>query len=416
MNISHRQTTNLFSACFFFCTILISTTIPVFSSNTVTSVIKASETQGSQESVFFQNIANQWLSTAFKATTPAVLKGAISMSSSNGYILNPGDTVAISIPKLTINDEDDIVNKSYNAEAIQEIIEVVIRDNGEATIPPFGTFQIAGMTTDSLSKMLEAMSKYYLVNPRVFVTLKSLRPSTIYMLGEINRPGAYATVNAPENAHLAYSGNTLTQKAEQHFYEPRLSLMVAKAGGIKLTSDIQHIRVTNARTQKDITVDLNKLLEGDIEQDVKVEADDVVYIPKCQGEPKFDSMLASSTLSPENNNINVIGYIQKLNSTTNNGSYSISLTLPGNNMTLHRALSGINVDPRANLRKIVVMRKKEDGSLEKHLVNALETDFQLHPNDTIFVPSLRMTANLQQIAQSFFFLTSGIRASVSALE
>ncbi len=343
---------------------------------------------------YIQFVANKWLQIKEqKASMPAVLKGSISKGESD-YILGAGDTLTVVIPYLYNSTNRNLTLRQQQTRIFEdppESIDAVIRANGKATIPPFGTFTVSGMTVTEFNQMLTEMAKLYLIEPRVYVSIKSMRPYTVYITGEVQRPGGYQTLNAPEAAYLSFADNASTDAKTQHFYEPRISSMIVKAGGILPYADVQNVSVTNTRTGKNIVVNLEDIVaKGDTSQDYVLQPDDVIHVPpsKTQVAPE----LLASVIGSETVIVRVFGYMNK------GGSGNTDVRLDPRSMTALNALSHVNTDPEADLRHLYVLRKREDGNtFEKFTFNGLERDFPLQPNDVVVVPHRRRIHEIQQL-------------------
>lgn len=341
---------------------------------------------------YFQQIANRWIYGSNPETNqPAVLKGKI-QAANEAYRLGHGDVLTITIPYL--NTDPD----SKDADRSRDTVEIVVRGNQDVAIPPFGAFPIEGMTLSQLTRMLEEMATYYLVNPRVYVSLKNTRPYTVYVTGQIKRPGAYQLTNEPTAAVAEQSNKVADNPENQGFFEPRLSYVIAKAGGLLGNSDLEHVQVTNRQSGKTLTANLLELLHGDNTQDILLQPEDVVLIPALANQKILPQEASAATFGPENYTVHVFGHISK----SANGLTDV--TLDGRSMTVMSALSKVNVDPKANLKKIMVLRKQSGSNgFTQYTVNGLANDFTLLPDDVIVLPNYsakhRLAASLDAIVR-----------------
>jgi hypothetical protein len=78
-------------------------------------------------------------------------------------------------------------------------------------------------------------------------------------------------------------------------------------------------------------------------------------------------------------------------------------------MFLLSALSKVNIDPRANMRHVLIFRRNIKNELEKFEVDATRENFALVPHDVIYVPHLRKNYQLQNVISTVaqFFGGSG---------
>lgn len=91
-----------------------------------------------------------------------------------GYVLGPGDQLAISVfgePDLSV--------------------EFTLSDDGALDYPFLGKIQVAGLTMPELEQRIaDGLRGDYLINPDVTVSIKQYRQ--FFLNGEVNRPGGYA--------------------------------------------------------------------------------------------------------------------------------------------------------------------------------------------------------------------------------
>lgn len=90
------------------------------------------------------------------------------------YLLQPGDTVAVSVWK-----EPDLT------------AELLVRPDGAITLPLAGQIDAAGHTVDEVRGTIDARLRKYIPDPSVTVTLKQALGNQIFVLGKVNRPGNY---------------------------------------------------------------------------------------------------------------------------------------------------------------------------------------------------------------------------------
>ncbi len=155
------------------------------------------------------------------------------------YILAPGDQLNIQIWGK-----------------VEEQFSVAIENNGQISLPKVGPIQFSGVRYGSAASIIKReLSKYY-TNFDVNVTLAQLRSNQIFVLGSVQKPGAYE-VSAMSTLIMAlYSSGGPT-----------------KMGSLR---KVQLIR--NRRTIK--TIDLySYLLAGDKSQDPLLQNFDTIFVP-----------------------------------------------------------------------------------------------------------------------------------------
>jgi protein involved in polysaccharide export with SLBB domain len=107
------------------------------------------------------------------ATLLILLTSFAAAQQATGYVLAPGDRIAISVfgqPDLSV--------------------EFTLSDNGVLNYPLLGEIRIAGLTMSELEQRLaDGLRGDYLINPDVTVSMTQYRP--FFLNGEVSRPGGY---------------------------------------------------------------------------------------------------------------------------------------------------------------------------------------------------------------------------------
>lgn len=140
--------------------------------------------------------------------------------------------------------------------------EVTVRPDGHISTTVVRDAMAAGLTVPELDQELVHDYSRDLSNPRLSVVVRSFAPTRVYVGGEVNNPGEFITV-----------GPTLT-----------LSQAVARAGGVKLSSDESDVFII--RRGPDDRPEYLSVRYRAIEHamdpaaDVRLAPYDVVYVPK----------------------------------------------------------------------------------------------------------------------------------------
>lgn len=104
------------------------------------------------------------------------------VNNSNGaYILHPGDMLSINVfgyPELSFPNQGHMEG-------------LTIRPDGKLTYPFLGEIAAKGMTVKDFAKLLSEQLGEIYVNPVLSVNIMRFGTDRIYVLGEVNQPGAY---------------------------------------------------------------------------------------------------------------------------------------------------------------------------------------------------------------------------------
>ncbi len=66
-----------------------------------------------------------------------------------------------------------------------------VRPDGLISFPIIGDVQAAGLTADALAQRIAERLKQYIANPAVSVSVKELNSYSVYVLGEVSKPGKF---------------------------------------------------------------------------------------------------------------------------------------------------------------------------------------------------------------------------------
>jgi polysaccharide export outer membrane protein len=158
------------------------------------------------------------------------------------YAIQPGDVLQVSVWK-----EEDLTQ------------QVIVRPDGQITFPLVGEAAAAGNSIENLRLLIAERLKKYIPDPVVTVSVLQLSGNTIFVLGKVNRPGAFPIVrNVDVMQALSMAGGTSTYAA---------------------LNDIKILRRENGKLRamsfKYAEVEKGKRLE----QNIVLRAGDVVVVP-----------------------------------------------------------------------------------------------------------------------------------------
>src|SRR5262245_30534025 len=176
--------------------------------------------------------------------------GLTAAASAQEYVIGPRDVLAVTVwgqPDLT---------KDYPVD-----------QDGSMAFPLVGRVRASGLTTGRLaSRLTELLEKDYLVNPQVSVAVREYLSQKVQVLGEAEKPG------------LFYLSGPTT-----------LLEIISKAGGLAKTAGKQLVLVRNqparaagaAEGRTILRVSFDKIQAGDGSENLRVEDQDIIFIPKA---------------------------------------------------------------------------------------------------------------------------------------
>jgi polysaccharide biosynthesis/export protein len=205
------------------------------------------------------------------------------------------------------------------------------------------------------------------------------QPLNIAVVGEVNRPGTYILSGTKPNTQS-------TPSALGTGIRPTLTQALQQAGGITQTADIRGItirRKTNSGQLKNIALDLSKLLDGDISQDLILQQNDTIVIPTATSLSAAElGKRGSASFAPNEIRVTIVGEVI---------SPGIVATTP--NTTLNQAiLASGGFNRRAKKKNVELIRLNPNGTMTKQTIAvnlAQGVDDQNNPmlrnNDIILV-------------------------------
>jgi protein involved in polysaccharide export with SLBB domain len=109
------------------------------------------------------------------------------------YVVGPGDSLTINLWG-----------------GVTETLNRVIDREGRVMLPETGEVQVAGLTLESAQAVIEGALKPQFRNAHVAITVSRLRTVRIYVVGDVQRPGAYdiSSLSSPLGALYAAGGPT----------------------------------------------------------------------------------------------------------------------------------------------------------------------------------------------------------------
>ena len=244
--------------------------------------------------------------------------------------------------------------------------DITLRDGDTVYVPTSQNFDVAG------ARNLAAAN--FAADPT--------RPRTVAVVGEVIRPGSYLVQSGATEGTGSDTGTPTISG------QPTVTRALQLAGGITPTANVRNViirRPTRTGTEQIINIDLWRLLtSGDVNQDVIVQDGDTIVFPTAtEVNPAEATQLATTTLSPSQIQINVVGEVK------NPGAVQVRP-----NSSLNQALlaaGGFN-DARATDGKVDLIRLNPDGSVTKRLVKVdfkaginEETNPILRSNDVVLV-------------------------------
>ena len=165
--------------------------------------------------------------------------------SSQSYVLQPGDLVDIQV---------------YMEDNMNRVLR--ISGNGTVTFPLVGNIRIAGLSLEQAEQELAKRLTSYIKQPQVSMLVKEYGNKTVYVLGQVSKPGS---IQIPPEKEL-----TVLEA-------------ITSVGGftdVANTSKVRVLRVEDGK-QKSMDVDVSQITkQGNKSLDIALQPGDVVFVPQ----------------------------------------------------------------------------------------------------------------------------------------
>ncbi len=222
--------------------------------------------------------------------------------------------------------------------------EVLVSEKGKFSFPLIGEVAAAGMDVKELeTKLVRLLSNGYVINPYVTVRVKGYRSKRVYVLGQVRSPGTYSLDK-----------------------ETSLIEIISRAGGVSDGAGwiIEVVRPSRKMLDKPITpdqakkediirVDVEGLLGGRPEDNIRIEGGDTIFVPTAAYYFIFGEVKAP-------------------------GSYK----LRRDTTVLKAVILAGGFTDKASKRRIKIRRKEGDKTVKVRV----KLDDPVLPEDTIIVP------------------------------
>ena len=226
--------------------------------------------------------------------------------------------------------------------------KTLIDGDGLIQLPRLGVMKAAGLTALELKKEVVKKLKYYLIEPKVLVTVAFFRGLKYFLLGEFNDPGVKVS-------------------------KTPLSLIevLSLAGGVKL--DTANLRGTYIiRNNKKLPINLYRLLkEGDMSQNITLKNRDTIFVTDNTNEIAY-----------------VIGEVA-------GQPYGRTVKFKNGQLTVLQVISDVGYsafqDEYGTLANVHIIRSEPDR-VEHYVINIDDIlegkalSFYLIPGDVIYIP------------------------------
>ncbi|MBA4369500.1 MAG: hypothetical protein C0403_17880, partial [Desulfobacterium sp.] len=183
------------------------------------------------------------------------------------YFVEPNITVALE----AFNVKVDELKKAITTAARGQSKIAPISPDGRISFPIIGGMQVQGFTVAQVEKMINESYAKQVRNLNITLILLEIHHPKLYVLGEVERPGAYDIASVPNVL------NALTL-----------------AGGFKRSGELEEIAVfRNEGLERPISFKVNiktALRTGVALTNIKLKPGDIIYVPKTRLDERNDTI------------------------------------------------------------------------------------------------------------------------------
>lgn len=183
------------------------------------------------------------------------------------YFVEPGITVALE----AFNVKVDELKKAITTAARGQSKIAPIAPDGRISFPIIGGMQVQGFTVAQVEKRINESYAKQVRNLNITLIMLEIHHPKLYVLGEVERPGAYDIASVPNVL------NALTL-----------------AGGFRKSGELEEIAVfRNEGLERPISfrVDIKKALKAGVSlTNIKLKPGDIIYVPKTRLDERNDTI------------------------------------------------------------------------------------------------------------------------------
>ena len=198
---------------------------------------------------------------AAKAPAPA----APALAGQTDYQIGPSDILSV-----TVYGHPDLTQTLF------------VQPDGTFTFPLVGRVKGSDMTPAELEKKIAILlSRGFIRNPQVTVVVQEYRSKTVYVVGEVARPGPYPLSGRTTLVEvLAKAGPTTAAGAEVVVVRPQQG--VAVVGPVLPTEVAEGEEAPPDKPRAEvIRVVVSDLQAGDLDKNLLLQPNDTVYVPQA---------------------------------------------------------------------------------------------------------------------------------------
>jgi polysaccharide export outer membrane protein len=156
---------------------------------------------------------------------------------------------------------------------------VLVQADGSFTFPLVGRVKAEGVTVAGVEQDLtDKLGRRFIRDPHITVVVQEFRSQSVFVVGEVARPGTYALAGPTRLAEVLGKAGPLTAAAGPEVVIVRP--FASNVGKPVLPTDVQDQAGGKPRAAI-MHVSLREIESGDVDQNVQLQAGDTVFVPQA---------------------------------------------------------------------------------------------------------------------------------------
>jgi polysaccharide export outer membrane protein len=171
------------------------------------------------------------------------------------YIIGPEDVL-----KIQVWDNSDLERR------------VQVSREGIFSFPLIGTVKASGLSVAQLEEeLIKRLADGYLINPHVTITIEEYKNKKVFVLGEVHKPGTYYLTGRTDLLDVISQAGGQTEDAGDEI------IIIRPQNNLKKEAPTMP---NEAGKEEIITLNLYRLMRGDVTLNIDLQKGDTVFVPK----------------------------------------------------------------------------------------------------------------------------------------
>ena len=306
----------------------------------------------------------------------------------NNYLIDSGDELKI-----------EFVNFIINIQGVPEYTNIyTVKSNGSINLPELGSFKVSGLTLSELTNLLNERYKDFMFEQKINVSIHKYRNVSIYLGGEIKKPGLYVFKPVIQNLNIS------AQNRKEESLKVKLFEALQRGEGLTTNADLSNIEIIRKNSNSNgggrifTTVNLLSLLEnGDQSVNIRILDGDYIKVKKSEKVIKEQIRLINkSNLTPNSINTYIIGNVVRPGSTIVKSGANLyeAIASAGGALSQTGRIELLRFRENGEAKKIVLQNKPNSYKTSKNNPEILDGDIITIRRNIIG----KTTAALQEIS------------------